>query len=418
MSTARKSEDIDAVEQIAVFNAQWESRLLSRKFDTMAHDASSFLRATSHLFYDRLKRVPLPPSPLVFGCGDLHLENFGAYVADNELAYFDMHEFDEAALMPLAVEMVRFLASILVAIRLHEPDDLDPKPAAKRALEAYASALAGGKPQWIERELARGPIADLLAGVSRRTQRDKLDLFSRASRHGRRRLLRDGRRSAALPKETGSLEAAVKSVLGTIGKARGERGFWKLRDLAENLTDKGRLGKPRYVALIKGHGDPDGNLLLDIKSAWPSAAPTVLGTLQPAFADAAERVVFAQSLMQARAPAFLQPASIGGEPFVLRELQPTEDCLEIDALVARPRRLAAAIETLARIAAWDQLRAAGRKGAADTESLIAFGTQDEWQRELLEAAGQCATEVERDYASFEAAWRNGDTSLTVLAGPR
>src|SRR5260370_29329225 len=168
MSKSRKTEDTDAVERITAFNAQWDSRLVQRKFEAMAHDASSFLRATAHLFFDRLTRIALPPSPLVFGCGDLHLENFGSYTGDNRLTYFDQNDFDEAALMPAAVEMVRFLASIIVTIRLHEPDDLDPKRSAKRALEAYAAALAGGQPGWIERELARGPIAELLSGLAGR----------------------------------------------------------------------------------------------------------------------------------------------------------------------------------------------------------------------------------------------------------
>src|SRR6516164_7236485 len=142
MNKSPRVEDTDAAERIAAFNAQWNSRLLQRKFDAMAHDASSFLRATAHLFFERLKDIALPASPLIFGSGDLHLENFGSYSGENRLTYFDQNDFDEAALMPAAVEMARFLASIMVTIRLHEPDDLDPKRAAKRALEAYGHVLA------------------------------------------------------------------------------------------------------------------------------------------------------------------------------------------------------------------------------------------------------------------------------------
>jgi uncharacterized protein (DUF2252 family) len=64
MSKSRRAEDTDAAERIAAFNAQWESRLLQRKFEAMAHDASSFLRATAHLFFERLTALALPPSPL------------------------------------------------------------------------------------------------------------------------------------------------------------------------------------------------------------------------------------------------------------------------------------------------------------------------------------------------------------------
>jgi len=417
MSTSRSSEEIDAVAHIAAFHAHDDKHVLARRFDEMARDAFSFMRSTVHLYYRRLAAVSLPPSPLVFGCGDLHVENFGAYFAENRLTYFDQCEFDEAGLMPAAAEMVRFLASIIVALHLHEPDDLEPKRSAKRGLEAYAKALAVGKPQWLERDLARGPIADALSALARRGRRDELDIFSRSARRGRRKLLHDGRHSAPLPRESRAFVHDVKNLLGDIGKQRDERGFWKLRDVARCLAPKGNLGRPRYIALIKGYGDPDGNVLIDIKSTRPSMLALPAEAAQLPWANAAERVVFVQRLIQAQTPAFLQPVYLAKEAFVLSELQLSEDRLDINALLARPRRFLHAIETLARISAWNQLRAAGRKGASDVESLIEFASREGWQRELLATAVESAASVERDYASFETAWRKHDSSLTSLAKP-
>ena len=410
MSTSRNLVDSDAVGRLATSNAQGDGAVLARQFDDMARDASAFLRATADLFQCRLEAMALPSSPHVFGCGDLHFENFGAYLADNRLAYFDQSEFDAADLRPAAAEMVRFLASIIVAVHLHEPDDLEPKRCARQALDAYAQALAEGKPFWVERDLARGPIADLLSGVSRRSRREELDLLSRSGRRGRRKLLRDGRRAGPLAKEARALEGEIKCLFAAIGKERDERGFWKLRDLAQAITTRGSLGRERFVALIKGHGDPDGNLLIEIKSA--GQAPLAGETSEAG--TGAERAVFVQRMMQARSPAILRPVSLAEKSFVLSEYQPAEDRLEIDALLSRPRRFANTIETLARITAWNQLRAAGRKGAADVESLMEFAMQQDWQRDLLDAAGECAAKVEHDYASFETAWRKGDAQLTGL----
>ena len=201
---------------------------LQRKFDAMAQDAASFLRATAPLFYYRLKSVRLPPSPLIFGCGDLHLENFGSYAGDNRLIYFDQNDFDEAALMPAAVELVRLLTSILITVRLHEPDDVEASRAARSALSAYCAALVVGKSLWIERELARGAVADLLDGLAGRTRRDQLDLFTRIGRQGRRKLLRDWRRTFPLTDAEKIFGKQVKATLAFIGKERGEAGFWKL----------------------------------------------------------------------------------------------------------------------------------------------------------------------------------------------
>ena len=411
MSTSRNFVDSDAVGRSASFNAQRNATVLARHFEEMARDPYSFLRATAQLFKWRLDRMALPPSPLVFGCGDLLVENFGAYLAENRLAYFDQSEFEDADLRPAGAELVRFLASIIVAVRLHEPDDLEPKRCARQALDAYAQALARGKPFWVERDLARGPIADLLSGVSRRSRREELDLLSRSGRRGRRKLLRDGRRSAPLAKEARALEGEIKFAFAEIGKERDERGFWKLRDLAQSVAATGSLGRERFIALIKGHGDPDGNLLIEIKSA--GSAP-LAAAQHSRTENAAERAVFVQRMMQARSPAILRPVRLAEKAFVVSEYQPAEDRLEIDALLSRPRRFANTIETLARITAWNELRAAGRKGAADVDSLMEFATQQEWQRDLLDAAGECAAKVEHDYASFEAAWRKGDKQLMDL----
>jgi uncharacterized protein (DUF2252 family) len=311
--------------------------------------------------------------------------------------------------------MVRLLTSIIVTIRLHEPDGFNARRSAKAALDAYAGALAQGKSSWIERELARGTIASLLSGLSGRTHVELLDIFSRVGRRGRRRLLRDWRRTLPLnEEEEARFMPAVKAAFDAIGKQRGEPGFWKLRHLAGRIAGKGSLGRPRFVAVVKGYADPDGNVLIDIKSSWDSAVLRAIDTPQPELGDAAERVVWTQRAMQARPPALLQPVLLAGQPFVLRELQPREDRLDIEALVGRPKRLLVALETLARIAAWDQLRGAGRKGSASFDELMDYGAADSWRRDMIDAAAACAEEVERDYASFEASWRKRDPALTAL----
>ena len=297
---------------------------------------------------------------------------------------------------------------------MHEPDGLHARRSAKAALDAYAGALAQGKPSWIERELARGPIAALLSGLSGRTHVELLDIFSRVGRRGRRRLLRDWRRTLPLSKEKEHrFIPAVKAAFDAIGRQRGEPGFWKLRHLAGRIAGKGSLGRPRFVAVVKGHADPDGNVLIDIKSSWDSVVLRATGTPQPQLGDAAERVVFTQQAMQVSPPALLHPILLEGQPFVLRELQPREDRLDIEALIGRPKRLLPVLETLARIAAWDQLRSAGRKGSVSVDELMDYGATDSWRRDLVDAASACAEEVERDYASFETAWRKRDPTLTA-----
>jgi uncharacterized protein (DUF2252 family) len=70
-----------------------------------------FRRGTCHLFYDRLASSGFGASaPAVWCCGDLHLENFGGYMGDSRLVYFDIKDFDEAVLAPATWELVRLAA--------------------------------------------------------------------------------------------------------------------------------------------------------------------------------------------------------------------------------------------------------------------------------------------------------------------
>ena len=64
----------------------------------MRKNAFAFFRGTCHLFYeDWSPPAALDQAPATLICGDLHLENFGAYLGESGLPYFDVNDFDEAA---------------------------------------------------------------------------------------------------------------------------------------------------------------------------------------------------------------------------------------------------------------------------------------------------------------------------------
>ena len=88
----------DVVKRITTFDQGREPERLAIKYALMRKDAFVFMRGTCHLFYEDLDPAALPASPLVWCCGDLHLENLGTYKGDNRLVYFDLNDFDEACL--------------------------------------------------------------------------------------------------------------------------------------------------------------------------------------------------------------------------------------------------------------------------------------------------------------------------------
>src|SRR4051812_17715226 len=93
-------------QRITNYNKHFLPEILPLKYDALAENIFRFYRGTCHLFYEDLKGVDLPPSPLSWICGDLHLENFGSYKGDNGLVYFDLNDFDEGVLAPASWELV------------------------------------------------------------------------------------------------------------------------------------------------------------------------------------------------------------------------------------------------------------------------------------------------------------------------
>ena len=94
------------------------------------------------------------------------------------------------------------------------------------------------------------------------------------------------------------------------------------------------------MLLVEGKGSPRGNYLLDLKRAVPSTLPVIPrpGTASDGRREA-ERVVTTQRLAQAISPALLHAVTIGGRPFILKELQPMTDRLDLAPWDGRIERL-------------------------------------------------------------------------------
>ena len=163
------------------------------------------------------------------------------------------------------------------------------------------------------------------------------------------------------------------------------------------------------MVLVEGKGSPDGNYLLDIKEAKPSAlAPHLarLGIKQPTWPDEASRVVSVQNRMQAVDHAFLQAVKLAGLPCILRGLQPSEDRVAIGEWGKKLDRLKEVVSTMGRILAWDQLRASGRSGAASADELIAFAQRNDWMKEMLDVATEMMLMTQQQWKIFTEAFNS------------
>ncbi|EJL72548.1 hypothetical protein PMI12_03859 [Variovorax sp. CF313] len=389
---------LNVAKTIRSFNAGRDPERLVMKYANLRANPFVFLRGTCHLFYDRLPADALfTKAPAAWLCGDAHLENFGSYKGDNRLAYFDLNDFDEAALAPVTWELVRFLSSILVAGGSLRATPDDSNALCKVFLEGYAGALALGKARWVERDTASGLVHELLATLKARTRAAFLDKRTER-KNGGRRIRRDGEH--ALRADRAGRERAAR-LIDAFAASQDNPGFFRVLDVARRIAGTGSLGMERYVVLVEGKGSPDGNYLLDLKQATSSSLVPHLKIRQPAWPSQAHRVVAIQRRMQAVSMAFLHPIVDGKSSYVLRDLQPSEDRVSLDVRRTGLGQVSGVIEEMGQLMAWAHLRSSGRQGSAIADELIDFGTSARsWRRDLLDAAHQCAAQVENDWRAY------------------
>jgi uncharacterized protein (DUF2252 family) len=392
------SSSRDIPERIERFNVGREPERLALKYREMCKSPFSFFRGSAHLFWEDLaaRKSPLPGSPTVWACGDLHLENFGSFQGDNGLSYFDLNDFDEAALAPSGWELSRFVTSVYVAAPALGFGRTDANEFVKLFLETYRTALGHGKAHLVERDTATGMVKTLLEQVKKRKRTQLVE--SRTSwRKGRRCLRIDGKHT--LP-ATDEQQADVERWLGKFARSQSDTKFFSVLDVARRVAGVGSLGLARYVVLVRGDGGRDGNAIIDAK--WPASSSLAEFERlhQPRWKCEPDRVVAIQRRMQGTAPALLDAVKIGRGGYVLRELQPSKDRLTLKDARGRPGRLRSVISTMAHVTAWAQLRSSGRQGSAVADDLIAFAEASGWQRSLVDYGRLYAAQVERDFKVF------------------
>jgi uncharacterized protein (DUF2252 family) len=393
-----ESSSRDIPERIKRFNAGREPERLALKYREMCKSPFSFFRGSAHLFWEDLsaRKSALPNSPTVWACGDLHLENFGSFQGNNGLSYFDINDFDEAAVAPSSWELSRFVASVYVAAPTLGFSRANANELVKLFLEAYRTALGHGKAHLLERDTATGMVKTLLEQVKKRKR--QLLVESRTSwKKGKRRLRIDGKHTLAV---TDDQRNDVARWLDKFARSQPDPSFFRILDVARRVAGVGSLGLDRYVVLVRGDGGRDGNAIIDAKWPAPSSLARFEKIGQPRWKSEPDRVVAIQQRMQGTTPALLDAVKLGRRGYVLRELQPSKDRLTLKDAKDRPGRLRSVVSTMARVTAWAQLRSSGRQGSAAADHLIAFADDSRWQRSLIDYGRLYAAQVERDFNVF------------------
>lgn len=395
---------MNIVHRIVAANADRDPVRLAIKYTSMRASCWSFFRGTCHLFYDRLPKNGISRSaPPVWSCGDMHLENFGSYKGDNRLVYFDINDFDEAALAPASWDLARMLTSILVRTVTLGQSKANTHALASEFIAAYLATLRSGRAPWVERETAQGIVRGLLDRARARPR--AAFLAQRTRRSGPRRRFRlDGRKLLPVSE---AQRAAVTAFMAAFATGHPHPAFYRIIDVAARVAGTGSLGVDRYAVLVEGKGSPDLNYLLDLKQSRPSSLAVHLASVQPFWRNEAERIVTVQQRMQAVPMAFLHAVDLGGHPYVLRALQPSEDRVDLAAIENNIDNLLGVIRVMGQCLAAAHLRSAGRQGSASADQLIAFASRKKLPGRLMERAVAMAERTTLDWTVYCHAYDDG-----------
>ncbi|MDB5375229.1 MAG: hypothetical protein JWP04_3871 [Belnapia sp.] len=319
---------------------------LAAKRRKMAKDPFAFLRATCFRFVAQYPVLDLPPTPAVPSCGDAHLANFGTWRdAEGRLAW-GVNDLDDCALLPWTVDLVRLVASALLA------------PAPPRSRVAAATVLAG-----YEARLAapRGFVLD--------------------EEHVRLREF-----AAPMPAARAKFWAGIDALPGALPPAEWQAGLRIALPegaaacrFAAREAGLGGLGRPRFVAIAEWRG---GRVVREAKARVPSS--WIMAGFPGAAAVAPEHL--------ASVPARVPDPWLRFHPgYVVRRLAPDSDKL------APPEGDAAGLLALLEAMGGELANLhASAGGAAAVQAALAAMPAD-W---LRDAAKRMAALVTADWEAF------------------
>lgn len=398
----------DVVEWIRLANAGRDPRLLLRKYEKMSADPFAFLRGSCHLFYQEWEGSgALDATPRSWISGDLHLENFGCIAAGGAALRFDVNDYDECRLAPVAWDLTRFVTSLHLAAgsRVAGAKPIKGrKRLAKAFLGAYAAALKKGQLQLIDRRAASAPVRDVLADAAALTLERLLQQRTTPAEGGGRRLAIDGKKTLALRSRD---RATVESCWRAFRKRYPGEGRLRLVDAARRISGTGSLGIGRFVLLVAANGAPHRDRLLDLKRMRPVTPVTGVRVRQPRWRSEAERVAEVNRRVQGPLGHPLWPIAAAGGAWLIRSLQPSDQRFELETALRRGQPLGPIVKDMGRTLAAAQLRAAGWRSADPVEDLRAFAADRSWQAPVLAYAEAYARTVEADHRQFVMALRLG-----------
>ena len=381
-------------ERIMTYNKGRMPDMMTKKLAAMQANIFGFYRGTCHLYSEDYKaHFKFKDNSRIWSCGDLHFENFGTYKAFDRKVYFDINDFDEGVLAPLSFDVIRLITSFyVVAIQVK----MSEKKAALLAnciYNSYYKVIQKGKPINGSKSIRSTMIRKLISKVEKRREKELLKKRVKFSKTPKLRIIQDS-----------SIEISndlKNQLIGKINKWSVKKGHrFTCLDVAFRMAGTGSLGIKRYITLLQNK-QTKKYLLVDVKEAMPSCVDRSLHQKQPKWKNEASRVVRVQNKTQYRPPHLLNTLHFDKSWYVIKELQPMQDKVDITQSNDKIKMLEQATDDMGEITASGQLRTCGYKGADSVKMIKKHVKKNIALRSaILDYAFSYSKQVNTDYKEF------------------
>ena len=344
---------------------------------------------------------------------------------------FDVNDFDETLPGPWEWDVKRLVASLVVAARGNGYSPKQRSKIVRDTVGRYREAMRGFATMpnlavWYSRldieellDQLRGQVKAKMIkrteqGLAKARTRDSLQAFSKLTHlvDGEPRIISDP--PLIVPVEELFPDATADQVSETVHDfVRGYRQSlqtdrrilleqYRFVHLARKVVGVGSVGTRAWIALFLGLDGQDP-LFMQVKEAQASVMEEYVG--KSGYANHGERVVAGQHLMQASSDIFLGWKRMTGidnveRDFYARQLKDWKGSAEIEVMAPEGMTL------YGQMCGWTLARAHARSG--DRVAIATYlGSNDTFDRALVEFAEAYADQNERDYNALVEAVKSG-----------
>jgi uncharacterized protein (DUF2252 family) len=458
----RPAEDrADAVTLLEEQNRTRDQDLVPVRHGRMMASPFTFYRGAARVMAADLNATPTAGLDAQL-CGDAHLSNFGAFASPERTLLFDLNDFDETLPGPFEYDVKRMAASFTIAARNNGFTKADTRAATMTSVAAYREAMAGfAQMGTLEVWYARLDEDDIKAGIrTALVEAERSVETGGGHRHGKGG--KGGKGKAG--KSDHTLQKAAKTADKTLEKAHSRDSLQALSKLAELVdgeyrivsqppivvplrdlattygisgdeTDQiirdqfkgyratlqddrrrllerfevvdvarkvvgvGSVGTRAFIVLLQGR-DAHDPLFLQVKEATSSVLEQFLPKSR--YAEAGERVVQGQRIMQAASDIFLgwTQGVAADRHYYWRQLRDMKGSAVVETMIP------AGLTVYARMCGWTLARAHARSG--DPVAMAEYlGGSDTFERSITDFSARYADQNEQDYQEFVKAVRSG-----------